>query len=89
MESNWEKELACASQCHHCRKSLGPKDPRVLSVFDHRPICAACKQVEEVRPDYADQSKQMVAECISSTGKPYGDPAGYCFHHFCPFKCKD
>jgi hypothetical protein len=88
MESNWEKELACASHCHHCRTSLGPKDPRVLSVFDHQPVCPACKQVEEKRPDYADQSKQMIAACISATGKPYGDPAGYCFHHFCPFKCR-
>jgi hypothetical protein len=29
----------------------------------------------------------MMAECITETGKPYGDPASYCFHHFCPFKC--
>jgi hypothetical protein len=28
-----------------------------------------------------------MAECISETGKPYGDPASYCFHHFCPYKC--
>jgi hypothetical protein len=30
----------------------------------------------------------MIASCIGTTGKPYGDPAGYCFHHFCPFTCK-
>jgi hypothetical protein len=29
----------------------------------------------------------MIAECISNTGKPYGDPQGYCFHHFTPYKC--
>jgi hypothetical protein len=29
----------------------------------------------------------MMAECIDETGRPYGDPASYCFHHFCPFKC--
>jgi hypothetical protein len=28
-----------------------------------------------------------MARCIEQTNKPYGDPAGYCFHHFCPFKC--
>jgi hypothetical protein len=37
--------------------------------------------------DYEDASRQMMAECMEQTGKPYGDPAGYCFHHFCPFKC--
>ena len=47
-----------------------------------------CKRAEEKRPDYPDQSRQMIADCLSTTGKPYGDPAGYCFHHFCPFKCK-
>jgi hypothetical protein len=89
MESAWEKKLACARQCHHCRTVLGPKDPRILSVFDHEPICASCKRVEEKRPDYADRSKQMIAGCIAETGRPYGEPAGYCFHHFCPFTCKE
>ncbi len=89
MESAWEKRLACASRCHHCGKPLGAKDPRILSVFDHEPICAACKRVEEKRPDYADRSKQMIAGCIAETGRPFGEPAGYCFHHFCPFTCKE
>jgi len=31
----------------------------------------------------------MIADCIAETGKPYGDTAGYCFHHFLPFRCKD
>jgi hypothetical protein len=88
METAWEKQLACASLCHHCQTHLGPRDARFLSVFDHQPICRACKQSEELRPDYADRSKQMIAECITATGRPYGEPAGYCFHHFCPFTCK-
>jgi hypothetical protein len=89
MEAQWEKQLSCASRCERCGKSLERKDPRVLSVFDHQPICTACKQAEETRTDYLDQSKQMIADCIAATGKPYGDPAGYCFHHFLPFTCKD
>jgi hypothetical protein len=31
----------------------------------------------------------MIAECIAATGKPYGDTAGFCFHHFLPFTCKE
>lgn len=88
MEENWEKQIACASQCDRCGKSLGEKDRRILSVFDHQPICLDCKRDEEMRPEYADQSKLMIAECIQRTGKPYGDTASYCFHHFCPFSCK-
>jgi len=88
MEEQWEKNLACASRCQRCGQALGKTDQRILSVFDHQPVCLACKQAEEQRPDYPDQSKQTISDCISATGKPYGDPAGYCFHHFCPFKCK-
>jgi hypothetical protein len=84
----WEKELSCASSCQHCGAALGTRSDRILSVFNHEPICMDCKRAEEKRLDYPDQSRQMIADCLSATGKPYGDPAGYCFHHFCPFKCK-
>jgi hypothetical protein len=30
----------------------------------------------------------MISTCIKETGKPYGDPQGYCFYHFCPYKCR-
>jgi len=89
MEEHWEKKLSCASRCQRCGASLGKTDGRILSVLDHQPICLACKQAEETRPDYSDQSKHMIASCIATTGKPYGDTASYCFHHFLPFKCKD
>jgi hypothetical protein len=46
-----------------------------------------CKKKEEVRKDYADTSKQMIARCLSETGRPYGSVGGFCFHHFCPYKC--
>jgi len=84
---NWEKQLSCAEECSRCNKSLETKDRRILSVFDHQPICSDCKKEEEKRPNYEDATRQMMAECIAETSKPYGDPASYCFHHFCPFKC--
>jgi hypothetical protein len=84
---NWEKELSCAQECSRCNKPLEAKDRRVLSVIDHLPICVTCKKEEETRPDYEEASRQMMSECLEQTGRPYGDPAGYCFHHFCPFKC--
>jgi hypothetical protein len=88
MEENWEKQLTCALDCHRCGKSFRNSDQRLLSVYDHQPICMSCKAEEEKRPDYEDMSRQMIAACMAKTNKPYGDPASYCFHHFCPFKCK-
>jgi len=88
MEKDWEKQLACAESCRRCGKTLQDKDRRLLSVYDHEPICMDCKNDEEKRADYEDMSKQMIAACMETTNKPYGDPASYCFHHFCPFKCK-
>jgi hypothetical protein len=87
MQENWKKQLSCAGQCERCSKVLGEKDQRLLSVVDHKPICMQCKKEEEKRSDYEDLSKKMIADCLQKTNKPYGDPASYCFHHFCPFKC--
>jgi hypothetical protein len=84
----WEKELACAAACDRCARPLGRADGRVLSVYDHRPVCLECKREEERRPDYEDRTRAMIAGCIGETGRPYGDPAGFCFHHFCPFRCR-
>ena len=88
MDENWEKQLACAVGCQRCGKPLKEKDQRLLSVYDHEPICMSCKAAEEQQPDYEDVSRMMIAECMAKTNKPYGDPASYCFHHFCPFRCK-
>jgi len=88
MEENWEKQLACAIGCQRCGQPLQKKDQRLLSVYDHQPICMSCKAAEEKRPDFEDVSRMMITECMEKTNKPYGDPASYCFHHFCPFKCK-
>ena len=86
MSDQWRKELTSAEACSGCKAPLAKGDQRILSVYTHSPICLACKQAEEKRGDYADTSKSMIASCIAETGKPYGDPQGYCFHHFCPFK---
>jgi hypothetical protein len=88
MTDHWEKALACATQCARCGETLGRAEPRFLSLDDHAPICAGCRRAEERGPDYEDRAKQMIAECIAATGRPYGDPAGFCFHHFCPFTCR-
>jgi hypothetical protein len=87
MNQNWEKALSCANECKRCGGQIEDRAQRILSVYDHQPICMACKNEEEKRPDYDDTSKQMIAKCMQETHKPYGDPASYCFHHFCPFKC--
>ena len=87
MHSRWESELRCAAHCHHCQMSLSPKDQRILSVYDHQPICVSCKQTEEQKSDYDQVSKAMIAQCLEDTQRPYGDPGSYCFHHFCPYKC--
>ena len=87
MDQNWEKARSCASECKRCGGLIEDKAQRILSVYDHQPICMGCKNEEEKQPDYDDTSKQMIAKCMEETNKPYGDPASYCFHHFCPFKC--
>ena len=83
-KKNLHVPTAARGAANLCKK----KDRRLLSVYDHKPICMECKKEEEKRTDYEDMSKQMIAACMETTNKPYGDPAGYCFHHFCPFKCK-
>ena len=84
---NWEKDLSCAESCGGCDKKFEKDDRRILSVYHHGIICMDCKAKEEKKPDYEDVSKSMIARCIEETDRPYGDPGGYCFHHFCPYKC--
>jgi len=87
MQVTWAEKLTCAIQCHRCNQELDPRDQRILSVYDHEPICMACKKDEEQRSDYEETSKQMIGQCLIDTEMQYGDPEGYCFHHFYPFKC--
>ena len=87
MKDNWEKMLSCAIQCEKCGNELDPTDQRILSAYDHQPICMACKREEEDRPDYAEVSKDMIGQCLAESEILYSDPGGYCFYHFYPFKC--
>ena len=87
MVDSWEKELTCAIQCPRCEQSLSSKDQRILSVYDHQPICMPCKQVEEKRTDYEEVSKQMIGQCLIDTEMSYSDQGGFCYHHFYPYTC--
>jgi hypothetical protein len=87
MTDTWEGKLACALQCPRCGAALAPSDERILSVYDHEPICMACKKAEEVRIDYEAVAKQAIGQCMAETEVMYSDPQGYCYHHFYPFKC--
>lgn len=85
---NWKENLMCAVACHRCDAGLKPDDQRILSVYDHEPICMTCKSNEEKRDDYESVSKEAIGVCMAETEVLYGDPKGYCFHHFYPFTCK-
>lgn len=87
MKDKWEERLACATQCSRCSEKLRPQDQRILSVYDNQAICMDCKKKEEERPDYDKASKEMIGQCMAETEVLWGDPEGYCFHHFYPFKC--
>lgn len=89
MSKHWETELACAVNCRRCSQSLAGGDQRILSVFDHQPICLACKEQEEAKPEYADAAKRMIGTCMMETEVMYGDPGGYCYYHFYPFSCDE
>jgi hypothetical protein len=84
----WEEKLTCALACHRCNAALKPNDSRILSVYDHEPICMSCKADEEKRDDYSVVSRDAIGACMAETEVLYSDPRGYCFHHFYPFTCK-
>ncbi len=87
MTDAWAEDLTCATQCTNCDKKMGADDQRILSVYSHQAICIDCKQEEEQRPDYEEVSKQMIGQCLIDTEMKWGDPQGYCYHHFYPYKC--
>ena len=87
MPDTWAEKLSCAIACSRCDRQLAPTDPRILSVYDHEPICTACKDDEEKRDDYEEISKQTIGQCLIDTEMQWGDPQGYCYHHFYPFTC--
>jgi len=84
MKEEWEEKILCATQCSRCREGL---NQRILSVYDHQVICMGCKKREEERPDYDEASKDMIRQCLVDTERQYGDPGGFCYHHFYPYRC--
>lgn len=84
----WEEKLSCALACHRCNASLSPSDQRILSIYDHEPICLRCKKEEEQRADYETAAREAIGTCMAETEVLYSDPNGYCLHHFYPFTCK-
>ncbi len=87
MKDKWVEKLECAIVCHRCNGKMEPTDPRILSVYDHQAICMTCKKEEEQRPDYEKVSRNTIDQCLIDTELQYGDPAGYCYHHFYPYTC--
>lgn len=87
MKDNWEDKITCATLCPRCNKEFGTNDQRILSVYDHQVICMACKGKEEKESDYEKISKAMIGHCMAETELEMGDPEGYCYHHFYPYKC--
>lgn len=83
----WLEELSCASRCFRCDRKVDPADPRILSVYDHKAICMACKELEVARPDYQKVSMQVAAHCLIHSESGEADPHGYCYHHFYPYRC--
>jgi hypothetical protein len=87
MKDTWENVISCAISCERCNKSLAREDKRILSVYDHKPICMACKKEEEQRSDYPEVSQNMIGTCMADSEQMYGDPGGYCYYHFYPYSC--
>jgi hypothetical protein len=87
MREKWEKDLACLVVCPRCGEKLLSKAQRILSVYDHEPICMACKSKEQKQPDYQETSKKLIEQWMSESEAHYGDLAGYFYHHFNPFSC--
>ncbi len=87
MAKDWKEQLYCATECPRCRARLGQKDQRILSSYDHKAICMACKKEEEARADYEEVSKKMIGQCMIDAELKQSDPEAYCYSHFYPFKC--
>ena len=87
MNEAWEEKLSCAVACARCKKKLGAQEQRILSVYDDEPICTDCKKKEEGQSDYGEVSRKMIGQCMADVEQQLGDPAGFCYHHFYPYKC--
>ncbi len=87
MAEEWKNKLSCALECMRCGTGLKFQDKRILSVYDHEPICMSCKGKEEKLPDYEETARNLIGTCMADTELMYSDPGGYCYFHFYPFTC--
>jgi len=87
MKDNWKEEIICSTQCSRCNEAIGENEERILSVYDHSPICMKCKKKEENASDYEEFSKRMIGQCMIDSELRMEDPADYCYHHFYPYSC--
>lgn len=87
MGKPWLEELICAIECHRCHAPLKAPDLRILSVYDHKAICLPCKRAEESLPDFPSVSMEVAEQCLIHAESGEGDPKGYCYHHFYPYRC--
>jgi len=67
MDAIWKKSIACSTRCSRCDGALSKEDKRILSVYDHEPICLPCKKEEEARPDYETAARNMISACMAET----------------------
>ena len=74
-----EEKMACAIQCSRCEKKIGPGDERILSVYDHEPICWRLQAAGKDRPDYKETSEAMIGQCMADSELHYGEPARFAF----------
>ena len=88
MTSKWEEDITNATGCMRCDTEFKPGVARILSIYDHKPICMSCKKEEEARPDYEEVAKNVMGQCMADTEMFYGDPQDYCYHHFYPYTGK-
>jgi hypothetical protein len=84
---DWKQKITCMTECSRCGRGLGSGDQRILSCYDHEPICIICKKDEERRPDYEEISKKMIGQCMIDAELKQSDPQGYCYNHFYPYQC--
>ncbi|SEM61561.1 hypothetical protein SAMN04489760_1273 [Syntrophus gentianae] len=88
MNDPCKEKIMCLSHCPRCDRPLKVKDERILSVYDHEPICMRCKSEEEKRHDYGEILQKMFWHCMINVQMAQGDPGRYYYNHFYTYKCQ-
>lgn len=85
--NDWKNKMICLTECPRCKRHLEADDPRILSIYDHEPICMQCKKNEEQQADYEEVSKRMIGQCLADVELKQEDPEAFCYNHFYPYRC--